>query len=111
MYRTGARTVVAKPTDVVATFATLANPDLDNGGGYKGTDLLWWKWLPVADVVAVVIPDGLVDMLPGEYGSLDVNGRFAPNYKGYLLALAQVMFIWVGKPMLDGHIWIHCFGF
>ena len=99
------QTVVAKPTDVVATFATLANPDLDNGGGYKGTTLLWWKWLPVADVVAVVIPDGLVDMLPGEFGSLDVNGRFAPNYKDHLLALAQGD-VYLGQvPMLDGHIW------
>jgi len=94
-----------KPTDVVATFATLANPDLDNGGGYKGTTLLWWKWLPVADVVAFVIPDGLVDMLPGDYGSLDVSGRFAPTYKDHLLALAQGD-VYLGQvPMLDGHIW------
>jgi hypothetical protein len=32
-----------KPSDVVATFSTLANPDIASGGGYKGTTLLWWK--------------------------------------------------------------------
>ena len=41
-----------KPTDVIATFSQLANPDLESGGGYKGTTLLWWKWLPIADVLA-----------------------------------------------------------
>ena len=40
-----------KPADVVATFSQLANPDLESGGGYKGTTLLWWKWLPISDVV------------------------------------------------------------
>ena len=55
-----------KPTDVVATFFALANPDVENGGGYKGTTLLWWKWLPISDVVSFVIPDALIDLLPGE---------------------------------------------
>ena len=57
-----------KPTDVVAKFALLANPNLENGGGYKGTVLFWWKWLEIADVVDFLIPDGLIDMLPGDYG-------------------------------------------
>ena len=94
-----------KPTDVVATFSTLANPDLENGGGYKGTTLLWWKWLPVADVVAFLIPDGLVDALPGDYGTHDADGTFLPNYKDGLLALAQGDIPLGLVPMLDGHIW------
>ena len=77
-----------KPTDVVAKFFTLANPDLENGG-YKGTTLLWWKWLPVANIVALVIPDGLVDLLPGSYGKLDESGGFQPNYKDWALSLAK----------------------
>ena len=94
-----------KPTDVVATFSTLANPDLESGGGYKGTTLLWWKWLPIADVVALLIPDGLVDMLPGSYGTHGDSGQFKPNYKDRLLAVAQGDVNLGFLPMLDGHIW------
>jgi taurine transport system permease protein len=94
-----------KPTDVVATFATLANPDLESGGGYKGTTLLWWKWLPVADVVALIIPDRMIDLLPGDYGGLDASGKFVPNYKDWLLGLAQGDIHLGHIPMLDGHIW------
>ena len=94
-----------KPTDVIATFSTLANPDLESGGGYKGTTLLWWKWLPIADVVAFLIPDGLVDMLPGSYGTHGDSGEFKPNYKDRLLAVAQGDVNLGSVPMLDGHIW------
>ncbi|MDC3177511.1 ABC transporter permease [bacterium] len=94
-----------KPTDVIATFATLANPDLESGGGYKGTTLLWWKWLPIADVIAFLIPDGLVDMLPGSYGTHGDSGEFKPNYKDRLLAVAQGEVNLGSVPMLDGHIW------
>ncbi len=94
-----------KPTDVVATFFALANPDLENGGGYKGTTLFWWKWLPVAEVVALLIPDGLVDILPGSYGALDESGGFQPNYKDWALSLAQGDVYMGSIPMLDGHIW------
>lgn len=94
-----------KPTDVVATFGKLANPDLAAGGGYKGTTLLWWKWLPVADVVAFIIPDGLVDMLPGDYARHQPDGSFMPNYKDKLLAFAQGEVYLGSVPMLDGHIW------
>ena len=94
-----------KPTDVVATFGRLANPDLENGGGYKGTTLLWWKWLNIADVVGFLIPDGLVDMLPGSYGSHGPDGDFQPHYKDRLLAFAQGDIYLGAIPMLDGHIW------
>ena len=94
-----------KPTDVVATFGRLANPDLENGGGYKGTTLLWWKWLNIADVVGFLIPDGLVDMLPGSYGTHGPDGDFQPQYKDRLLAFAQGDVYLGAIPMLDGHIW------
>jgi len=94
-----------KPADVVATFSQLANPDLESGGGYKGTTLLWWKWLPISDVVGFLIPDGLVDALPGKYGTHDSNADFKPNYKDWLLAVAQGDFNLGAIPMLDGHIW------
>lgn len=94
-----------KPTDVIAKFSLLANPNLEEGGGFKGTRLLWFKWLPIADVVGFFIPDGLVDMLPGSYGKHDDNGRFIPTYKDNLLAFAQGEIYLGSIPMLDGHIW------
>ena len=94
-----------KPTDVVAKFAQLANPDVDNGGGYKGTALLWVKWLPIATVVDFIIPDMLVDMLPGSYGSHHADGSFNPTYKDNILAFAQGEVYLGSIPMLDGHIW------
>ena len=96
-----------KPTDVVAKFAKLANPDVENGGGYKGTTLLWVKWLPISDVVGFLIPDMVVDALPGSYGTHDSDGSFMPTYKDRLLALAQGEVYLGSIPMLDGHIWDH----
>ena len=94
-----------KPADVIATFAKLANPDVNAGGGYKGTTLLWWKWLAIADVVDFLIPDGAIDMLPGSYGAHGIDGSFEPNYKDNLLAFAQGDVSLGYIPMLDGHIW------
>ena len=94
-----------KPTDVIATLGRLANPNTDEGGGFKGTTLLWWKWLAIADVVDFFIPDGLVDMLPGSYGTHDAKGAFEPNYKDKLLAFASGEVNLGYVPMLDGHIW------
>ena len=94
-----------KPSDVIATFAKLANPNLESGGGYKGTTLLWWKWLAIADVVDFLVPDGLVDILPGSYGTHGADGTFQPKYKDHLLAFAQGEVSLGYIPMLDGHIW------
>ena len=94
-----------KPTDVIATFARLANPDLETGGGYKGTPLLWWKWLEIADVVDFFIPDFVIDILPGSYGTHNVDGNFQPNLKDKLLNLAKGQTELGSVPMLDGHIW------
>ena len=94
-----------KPSDVIATFGKLANPDIASGGGYKGTTLLWWKWLPIANIVDFLIPDGLVDMLPGSYATHSADGSFEPGYKDNLLAFAQGEVNLGYIPMLDGHIW------
>ena len=94
-----------KPSDVIATFGKLANPDIASGGGYKGTTLLWWKWLPIANIVDFLIPDGLIDMLPGSYATHGADGSFTPGYKDNLLAFAQGEVNLGYIPMLDGHIW------
>jgi taurine transport system permease protein len=94
-----------KPTDVVATFGKLADPDVDNGGGYRGFPLLWWKWLPVSDVVGFLTPDWIADVWPGEYASHDANGAINPQFKDKLLDFAQGEVDLGSIPMLDGHIW------
>lgn len=94
-----------KPTDVVATFGRLANPDLENGGGYRGFPLLWWDWLPVADVVAFFVPDWVADAWPGEYARHGSDGTIEPNFKDRLLAFATGDVNLGHIPMLDGHVW------
>ncbi|MFT5508561.1 MAG: taurine transport system permease protein [Hyphomicrobiaceae bacterium] len=94
-----------KPTDVVATFIGLANPDLENGGGYKGIRLLWWKWLPVSDVVGFLMPDWVADIWPGEYSRHGSDGTITPNLKDNLLKFVQGDIYLGSVPMLDGHIW------
>lgn len=94
-----------KPTDVIATFGRLANPDVVNGGGYKGIPLLWWKWLPVADLVGFVVPDWIADIMPGEYARHAADGTITPNFKDKLLSLAQGDVDLGSIPTLDGHLW------
>jgi taurine transport system permease protein len=94
-----------KPTDVVATFVELANPDLDNGGGYRGVRLFWWKWLPVADIVGFFVPDWIADVWPGEYARHGADGTITPNFKDKLLAFAQGEVNLGHVPMFEGHIW------
>ncbi len=94
-----------KPTDVVATFGQLANPDVEGGGGYRGFPLLWWKWLPVADVVGFLTPDWIADVWPGEYARHAADGTIEPNTKDKILAFAQGETDLGSIPMLDGHIW------
>jgi taurine transport system permease protein len=94
-----------KPTDVVATFLRLANPDVEHGGGFKGIPLLWWRWLPLSDVVAFVIPDWVADILPGDYARHGTDGTIAPNFKDRVLAVAQGDVDLGSIPFLDGHLW------
>ncbi|MCG8623819.1 MAG: ABC transporter permease subunit [Proteobacteria bacterium] len=94
-----------KPTDVISRLWQLANPNVAEGGGYKGTTLLWVKWLPIASVVDFFVPDVVVDVLPGEYGLHNTQGEFSPTYKDKLLAFASGEVYLGAVPMLDGHIW------
>ena len=94
-----------KPMDVVASFAQLANPDIDSGGGFKGVTLLWWKWLAIADVVGFLVPDWIADIWPGEFAQHASDGTISPGFKDNLLAFARGEIYLGSIPMLDGHIW------
>jgi len=94
-----------KPTDVVSTFLRLANPDVENGGGYKGTTLFWWKWLPVANIVGFFVPDWIADIWPGEYARHAADGTLTPNFKDKLLKFAQGDVDIGSVPMFAGHLW------
>ena len=94
-----------KPTDVVATFWQLANPNVTADGGFKGIPLLWWKWLPISDVVAFMIPDWIADALPGDYAQHSSDGVVSPNFKDKVLSLSQGDVNLGYIPMLDGHVW------
>jgi taurine transport system permease protein len=94
-----------KPTDVVATLLRLANPDVQGDGGYKGVPLLWWKWLPIADVVGFFVPDWIADVWPGEYSRHGADGSITPNFKDKLLAFARGDVNLGAIPVLDGHLW------
>jgi taurine transport system permease protein len=74
-------------------------------GGYKGVPLLWWKWLPIADVVGFFVPDWIADAWPGEYARHGADGTITPNFKDKLLAFAQGDVNLGYIPVLDGHLW------
>ncbi len=94
-----------KPTDVVATFGRLAYPNVEAGGGYRGEVLLWWRWMPITDMVGFFVPDWIADIWPGEFARHDANGIITPNFKDKLLSFAQGEVNLGYLPMLDGHIW------
>ena len=94
-----------KPMDVVATFLKLANPDVEGGGGYKGVPLLWWKWLPVANIVDFFTPDWIADLWPGDYARHGTDGTILPNFKDRLLDFASGDLYLGSIPVLDGHLW------
>jgi len=94
-----------KPTDVVATFLKLANPDIEEGGGFKGSPLLWWKWLPLADVIGFFLPDWIADLWPGDYVRHGSDGTITPNFKDKLLDFTRGKIYLGAIPVLDGHLW------
>ena len=61
--------------------------------------------MEIADIFAFLIPDSLIDYLPGEYGQHSQSGKFEANYKDILQALAQGDIYLGAIPMFDGHIW------
>jgi taurine transport system permease protein len=97
----GAGRWLPKPTDVLATFGRIANPEI----GFKDVPLIWMRWVPVADIIAFFIPDWIADVLPGPYPKHADDGSVAPNFKMTVLIIAQGNFASPSIPMLTGHMW------
>ena len=94
-----------KPTDVVAKFAVLANPNIEAGGGYKGFPLLWWEWVSIGNLVGFFVPDIFVDLLVENYSEHLESGTFEPNFYDKLLFFAQGELNLGYIPFPNGHIW------
>ena len=90
-----------KPTDVLATFGRIANPEI----GFKDVPLIWVRWVPVADIIAFFIPDWIADVLPGSYPKYSDDGSVTPNFKMTVLIIAQGNYASPSIPMLTGHMW------
>ena len=90
-----------KPTDVLATFGRIANPNI----GFKDVPLIWARWVPLSDVVDFLIPDFIADIIPGSYPKHQNDGSVKPNFKMSVLNVAQGNFNSPSIPMLTGHMW------
>ena len=90
-----------KPADTLDTLARLSDPDV----GYKGVPLLWFKWKPVSEMVAFLIPDGIADLVPGDYPRHGNDGAIPDNLKSETLAIATGDFDSPSVPVPSGHLW------
>lgn len=90
-----------KPSDTVATFVRLADPDV----GYKGVPLLWFKQKPVAEMVGFLVPDFIADLVPGKYPRHSEDGSIPSNLKTRVLNIATGNFESFSVPVPMGHIW------
>ena len=90
-----------KPSDTLRTFLWMADPNV----GYKGFPLLWIKMKPVAEMVGFVLPNWLVDLVPGEFPRHDEAGQIQSNFKSKAYSVVTGNFDSFSVPVPDGHIW------
>ena len=90
-----------KPSDTLATFFRMANPDV----GYKGIPLLWYKMKPVSEMIGFIVPDWIADLVPGEYPRHDDSGKVLSNFKGSVYKFVTGDNDWFSVPIPMGHIW------
>ena len=90
-----------KPSDTLATFVRMMDPDV----GYKGIPLLWYKMKPVPEMIAFIVPDWIVDLIPGEYPRHDDSGKVLSNFKGTMYNFVTGDYEWFSVPIPMGHIW------
>lgn len=90
-----------KPSDTLATFVGMADPDV----GYKGFPLLWYKMKPVSEMIAFIVPDWTAKLIPGEYPRHDASGGVEGNLKSKIYNLATGNYESFSVPIPTGHIW------
>ena len=90
-----------KPSDTLATFAHMADPEV----GYKGFPLLWYKMKPVSEMIAFIVPDWTAKLIPGEYPRHDASGQVEGNLKSKIYNLATGNYESFSIPVPTGHIW------
>ena len=90
-----------KPSDTLATFLHMANPDQ----GYKGFPLLWFKMKPVAEMVGFLTPDWITVLIPGEHARHNDLGQIEPSFKDSVYNIATGNFNSFSVPIPTGHIW------
>lgn len=88
---TGLGALVAEAAGCDCIFGWLANPNIEAGGGFKGVVLLWWKCLPIAEVVGFLVPDGIANLIPGEYSPDASDGSIHRASKTIFFPLTVVM--------------------
>ncbi len=90
-----------KPSDTLATFVRLAHPD----EGYKGFPLLWYKMKPAAEMIGFIVPDWIVNLIPGEHARHNDDGHVRNNFKDSVYSVATGNFNSFSIPVPTGHIW------
>jgi hypothetical protein len=73
--------------------------------GYKGIPLLWSAIKPVAEMIAFVAPDWLLDQSSGEYFRHANTGKALSNFKGTLYNLSTGEEDSFLIPVSMRHIW------
>ncbi len=90
-----------KPSDTLATFVYMANPDK----GYKGFPLLWFKMKPVSEMVGFILPDWITILVPGEHARHNDQGLIETSFKDKVYNVATGNFNSFSVPVPTGHIW------
>lgn len=90
-----------KPSDTLATFNRMANPEV----GYKGFPLLWYRMQPLSELLGFLVPDWVADLVPGEYPRHSDGGEISNNFKSKVYNFATGNYSSLSIPIPSGHIW------
>lgn len=90
-----------KPSDTLATLMRISDPSI----GYKDIPLLWYKWKPVGEMIAFLIPDWIVNVVPGDFPRHGENGSIQGNFKSWVHDVATGNYNSVSVPIPMGHMW------
>ena len=90
-----------KPSDTLRTFTRLIDPEV----GYKGIPMLWYKMKPLSEMLGFILPDGIANLIPGEFPRHDENGQISTNFKTKVHNFVTGNYPSPAIPIPAGHIW------